>query len=186
MRTKYLTYLTLCDEVKRTSVTSLLGCAELPLAGLNGALWPPWSLVISMLLLLFMIFFIHHILQIMVAHDIQDRENVLLSGCRPNIQLHHKPQSFTVDAYAVRSHVFITFRVSRRRREMYIGHARLCVFLCVSVPRCIPTLLHGPECNSGEWQRCPLVVHCWADLQSVHGFRCYDSIARTRNVSDCL
>jgi len=23
----------------------------------------------------------------------------------------------------------------------------------------------------------PLVVHCWADLQSVHGFRCYDSIA---------
>jgi len=21
---------------------------------------------------------------------------------------------------------------------------------------------------------CPLVVHCWADLQSVHGFRCYD------------
>jgi len=25
-----------------------------------------------------------------------------------------------------------------------------------------------------------------ADLQAVHGFRCYDSIARTRNVSDCL
>jgi len=24
---------------------------------------------------------------------------------------------------------------------------------------------------------CPLVAHCWADLQSVHGFRCYDSIA---------
>jgi len=23
---------------------------------------------------------------------------------------------------------------------------------------------------------CPLVVHCWADLQSVHGFRCYDNI----------
>jgi len=25
----------------------------------------------------------------------------------------------------------ITFRVSRRRREMYCGHARLCVCLCV-------------------------------------------------------
>jgi len=23
----------------------------------------------------------------------------------------------------------------------------------------------------------PLVVHYWADLQSVHGFRCYDNIA---------
>jgi len=23
---------------------------------------------------------------------------------------------------------------------------------------------------------CPLVVHCWADLQSVHGLRCYDNI----------
>jgi len=23
---------------------------------------------------------------------------------------------------------------------------------------------------------CPLVVHYWTDLQSAHGFRCYDSI----------
>ena len=23
---------------------------------------------------------------------------------------------------------------------------------------------------------CPLVVHYWADLESVHGFRCYDDI----------
>jgi len=31
-------------------------------------------------------------------------------------------------------------------------------------------------------------VHYWADLRSVHGFRCDDNIARrrTRNVSDCL
>ena len=32
----------------------------------------------------------------------------------------------------------------------------------------------------------PLVVHCWVDLQSVHGLRCYDNTARTRNVSECL
>jgi len=25
--------------------------------------------------------------------------------------------------------------------------------------------------------RVPLVVHYWADLQSVHGFRCYDNTA---------
>jgi len=30
----------------------------------------------------------------------------------------------------------ITFRVSRRRREMYCGHARLCVRLCVCVSVC--------------------------------------------------
>ena len=27
-----------------------------------------------------------------------------------------------------------------------------------------------------EWYECPLVVHYWADLQSVHEFRCYDNI----------
>jgi len=36
----------------------------------------------------------------------------------------------------------ITFRVRRSRGEMYIGHGRVCV--CLPVPRCIPTLLHGP------------------------------------------
>ena len=36
---------------------------------------------------------------------------------------------------------------------MYIGHGRLCV--CVSVRRRIPTLLHGPGCNLGEWQGVP-------------------------------
>ena len=50
----------------------------------------------------------------------------------------------------------------------------------------MPTLLHGPGCNSGNGRGCPLVVHCWADLQSVHGLRCYGNIARTRNVSECL
>jgi len=41
----------------------------------------------------------------------------------------------------------VTFCVSRRRRKMYCGHARLCV--CVSVCGCTPTLLHGPGCNLG-------------------------------------
>jgi len=51
-----------------------------------------------------------------------------------------------------------------------------CVSVCLSVPRRIPTLLHGPRCNLGEWQGCPLVVHYLADLQSVHGFCCYDNM----------
>ena len=43
----------------------------------------------------------------------------------------------------------IIFRVSRRRREMYCGHARLCV--CLSVRGRLPTLLHGPGRNLEEW-----------------------------------
>jgi len=33
---------------------------------------------------------------------------------------------------------------------------------------------------------CPLVVHYWADLQSVHVLRCYGNITQTRNVSEYM
>jgi len=72
---------------------------------------------------------------------------------------------------------------------MYSGHTVvcvLCVSVCLSVPRGIPTRLHGPGCKSGNGRRCPVVVHYWADLQSVHGFRCYDNIAPNTKVSECL
>ena len=45
--------------------------------------------------------------------------------------------------------ITITFRMSRRRREMYSGHGRL------SVRGRMPTLLHGPGCNLGEWYGVP-------------------------------
>jgi len=84
--------------------------------------------------------------------------------------------SFTTRNFVYDFAVLIIFRVSRRRREMYSGHGRLSV--CLSVSRRIPALLYGPGCNLGEWyRRCPIVVQYWADLQSVHGFCCYDSIA---------
>ena len=54
----------------------------------------------------------------------------------------------------------------------------LCVCLWLSLIACSHyTLLHGPGCNFGEWWGCSLVVHYWAYLQSVLGFRCYDNIA---------
>ena len=52
----------------------------------------------------------------------------------------------------------------------------MCTWPRPSVCHRIPTLLYGPGRNLGNGRWCPLVVHCWADLQSVHGFRCYDNI----------
>jgi len=43
----------------------------------------------------------------------------------------------------------ITFRVSRRRHEMCCGH--VCLYVCLFVRGRMPTLLHGPRCNFGEW-----------------------------------
>ena len=33
---------------------------------------------------------------------------------------------------------------------------------------------------------CPLVVHYWADLQSLHGLCCYGNITRMQNVSESM
>jgi len=54
---------------------------------------------------------------------------------------------------------------------MYIGHGRLCVCLSLAA---FPYYCTDPDVISSG---CPLVVHYWADLQSVHGFRCYDNVA---------
>ena len=74
----------------------------------------------------------------------------------------------------------ITFRVSRRRREMYCGYARLCVCLsvCVSAAAC-PQYCMDPDVTWRSGRGCPLVVHYWADLQSMHGLRCYGNIRQT-------
>ena len=58
---------------------------------------------------------------------------------------------------------------------MYIGHGRLCV--CLTLAAC-PHCCTDPDITYGNGRRCPLVVHYWADLQSVHGFGCYDNIAQ--------
>jgi len=60
----------------------------------------------------------------------------------------------------------VTFCVSRRRRKMYCGDARLCV--CVSVRGRTPTLGYctDPDVTWGRGRGCFLVVHYLADLQS--------------------
>ena len=61
--------------------------------------------------------------------------------------------------------LLITFCASRRRHKVYCGHARLCV--CLSVAVC-PHSCTDPDVTWGRSRGCPLVVHYWADLQSVH------------------
>jgi len=77
---------------------------------------------------------------------------------------------------------FITFRVMRGQGDMYIGHGRLwvCVSVCLSVCPSLAAFPHyctDPDVTWGNGRGCPLVVHYWADLQSVHAFRYYDDIA---------
>jgi len=73
---------------------------------------------------------------------------------------------------------FITFRMRHSQGEMYIGHGRLCVclFVCLSLAA-FPHYCTDPDITWGNGRRCRLVVHYWADLQSVHRFCCYDNIA---------
>jgi len=65
---------------------------------------------------------------------------------------------------------------------MYIGHGRQCVCLSLAT---FPHYCTDPNVNWGNVRGCPVVVQYWADLQSVHGFRCYDN-STERKISECL
>jgi len=63
--------------------------------------------------------------------------------------------------------------------------------VCVSACMCLSAAACPHYCTESDvtWRSgrgCPLVVHYWADLQSVHGLRCYGNITRTRNVSEYM
>ena len=59
---------------------------------------------------------------------------------------------------------------------------RVRVSVCLSAAAC-PHYCTDPYVTWGSGRGCPLVVNCLADLQSVHGLRCYGNITRMRNVS---
>jgi len=61
----------------------------------------------------------------------------------------------------------------------------VCVSVCLSLAA-FPHYCTDPDITWRNGRGCPLVVHYWADLQSVHGFRCCDNVSRERNVSECL
>jgi len=72
---------------------------------------------------------------------------------------------------------------------MYRGQPRLCVCLCVCLSVCLTVRLSAAAClhyctdQDVTWRsgrECPLVVHYWAGLQSVHGLRCYGNTMEMR------
>jgi len=62
--------------------------------------------------------------------------------------------------------------------EKCIVVTHVCVPVCLSAATC-PHYCTDPDVTWGNGRGCPLVVHSSADLQSVHGLRCYGN---TRNV----
>jgi len=59
---------------------------------------------------------------------------------------------------------------------MYSSQVCLCVPVCLSLAT-FPQYCRDPGVRWGNGSGCPLVVHYWPNLQSVHGFHCYDNIA---------
>jgi len=66
-----------------------------------------------------------------------------------------------------------------------IKRVSVCVSVCLSMAACLHYCM-DPDVTWWSGRGCPVVVHYWADLQSVHGLRCYGNIMRTRNVSEYI
>ena len=66
-------------------------------------------------------------------------------------------------------------RESYTTRNVYWSRASVCVSICLSAAAC-PHYCTDPGVTLGMLG-VTLVVHYWADLQSVHGLRCYNNIA---------
>jgi len=65
-------------------------------------------------------------------------------------QLHSRPHQQVRLLCTVYVVAFITFRVRRSQSKMYTVVTAVWVSVCLTVPRRIPTVLHGPGCKLGN------------------------------------
>ena len=65
----------------------------------------------------------------------------------------------------------LTFRIWHSQTKCIVMTA-VCLSVCLSLAA-LPQCNTNPDVTWGTGRGCPLVVHYWADLQSVHRFRCY-------------
>jgi len=74
-------------------------------------------------------------------------------------------------------------RESKTTRNVLWSRASVCVYVCLCVCLSAAACLQyctDPDVTWGSGRGCALVVHYWADLQSVHGMRCYGNIMEVR------
>jgi len=98
-----------------------------------------------------------------------------LSNC---LHLHYWWQA--VDGHIIRV-LFVTWLHFAwvEDHEKCIVVMRVCVSVCLSVCLSVAACPHyctDPDVTWGSGRGCPLVVHYWANLQLVHGMRCYGNI----------
>jgi len=114
----------------------------------------------------------HHCFTLYICHSVRPSIQYIFSILK--LDMHH-PIPYIRPVF--------TFCVSRRRRKVNVLWSRtsVCVCVCLYVYLSAAACLHYCTDTDVTWRSgrgCPLVVHCWADLQSVHGLRCYGN---TRN-----
>jgi len=71
--------------------------------------------------------------------------------------------------------VLVTFRTGIAEAKCILATA-VCVSVCLLQHSHTTARTWMSLVTWGNGMGCPLVVHYWADLQLVHGFRCYDNI----------
>ena len=94
-----------------------------------------------------------------------------------NYRCHHTEYTASIP------HKLSTFLVRRSRGEICIGHGRLCVCLSLAA---FPHYCMDPDLTWGNGRRGLLVVYYWADLRSVHGFRCAEREISASACTRCM
>jgi len=82
----------------------------------------------------------------------------------------------------------MTFYIRHSQAKCIVATASVCVrgWVCVCVHATFPRYGTHPDVTLGNGRACPLGVHYTADLQSDHGFCCYECThVLMRNVSEC-
>ena len=85
-------------------------------------------------------------------------------GRQPTDDVSHKPSSRLSSYFA---------RVIDNAKCILV--TCICVCVCWSADAC-SHYCTDPDVTWGNGRRCPLVVHYWVDLQSVHALHCHDNI----------
>ena len=75
--------------------------------------------------------------------------------------------------------VYYISRESKTTRNVLWPRASVCLCVCLSAAACLQYCTDS-DVTWGSGRGCPLIVHHWADLQSVHGMRWYGNIMEMR------